>query len=84
MNVGINEPGEDEFSGSIDHRGARWRSNIAIDASDGFAFAVDICLVTFAGSNDFAVLDQQGHKLHFENNHEKPKDEPQIDADLRR
>ena len=70
MNVGIYESGEDESSGSVNHRSARGRGNVAIDAGDGFVFAIDIGLVALAGSNDLSVLDQQGHKLDLENNRE--------------
>src|ERR1700749_4880806 len=64
VNVRVDESGEDKFSRSINYRGVRRRRNIAIDARDGFAFAIDISGVALTGSNDFSVLDQQRHRLN--------------------
>ena len=63
--VGIDEAWKDVFAGRIDHFCAGRRREVALDAGDGFVLAENVGDKTFAGRDDFAVLDEQRHRCYL-------------------
>ena len=61
MHVRIDESRKDVFASGIDHFRPRRCRQVAFDSGNGFVFAEDISGITFAGSDYFAILDEQSH-----------------------
>jgi hypothetical protein len=63
MDVRIDEPGKDIFTGGVDHL-CPWRDReIAINARNRLVLAEDIREVTFTGGDDLAIPDEEAHLL---------------------
>jgi hypothetical protein len=58
MDVGIDEAGEDEVAGGVEHVGFRRRIEMRADARDDFVFGIDVGAITRIRGDDLAVLDQ--------------------------
>ena len=54
--VRVNETGEHELTGGIDHFGVRRRIKIPADARNGFAFGVDVGVIAGIGGDNFTIL----------------------------
>ena len=61
MHVRINESGKNKFSFRVDHFRAFRRSDVSVNARDGFVFAEDVRDVAFAGGYNFTIFDQETH-----------------------
>ena len=62
MGVRIDKTREHVFAAGVDDFRARRRSDVVADARDGLRLAEDVRHVTFTGSHDFAVFDEQSHR----------------------
>ena len=58
MHMWVNETGKDIFTRRIDYFVRFDVINVAINSRDRLAFAEDICDITFARGDDFAVLNK--------------------------
>ena len=65
VHMGIDEAWEDILAGRIDHFCAGLRRKVALNAGDGFVLTENVSDKAFAGSDDFAGLDEKSHSCYL-------------------
>jgi hypothetical protein len=58
VDVRINKAREDEFAGSVDYFGVRWRFQVAADGRNLLIFRVDVSVAARVGGDNLAIPDE--------------------------